>query len=40
MRIKKILEHHLQDNVSPQERTMLRSSLAELSRHQTDIRMA
>jgi acetyl-CoA carboxylase / biotin carboxylase 1 len=30
MRIKKILEHYLQDNVSPQERTMLRSSLAEL----------
>jgi acetyl-CoA carboxylase/biotin carboxylase 1 len=30
MRIKKILEHYLQDNVSPQECTMLRSSLAEL----------
>jgi len=30
MRIKKIVEHYLQDNVSPQERTLLRSSLAVL----------
>ena len=30
LRIKKIVEHYLQDNVSPQERTMLRSSLAVL----------